>query len=326
MQWKLAQPSRLTDWLHRWALRRGFPLLLRIAPRLPRWFLLFNARWIIWLTMAVYPAPRRFIRTNLARVLGTTPDDRRVRRVVRAMLRHFAFYWTDLFRFAQLPLERGVEVLDGVYGEHHLEAARAAGRGAILLTAHLGNWELGSVLLGGRDIPVSVVYVPDKFEDAERFRSELRRACAVDEIPIQPDQMLASLPVLRALRENRLVAMQGDRDINDKGPRLPFFGKPATFPLGPFILAHLTGAPIIPAFITYTPRYRFEAHFGNPINLVPEREREEEVRHGMAQWVKVLEDTVRRYPEQWYTFYDFWQDGRKEKVEGAAREARPASA
>ena len=88
------------------------------------------------------------------------------------------------------------------------------GKGAILLTAHLGPWEVGAIIVRSLGMPISIVYVPDRFAEAEHFRSLLRRGAAgdVEEIPLDLDDHLSTLPALRALAAGRLLAMQGDRE------------------------------------------------------------------------------------------------------------------
>lgn len=320
MQWKMARPGRLADRINRWGIRRGFPALLYIAPRLPRWLNLLGARLVISIVMGLHHRPKRAIARNLARVLGENENSRRVRSAVRQMLYNFAYYWVDLFRFAQLPAERAMALLDRRVGDRHLFAALEAGKGAILLTAHLGNWELGGVLLKPLGVDLSVVYVPDQFADVEAFRSRLRRSTGVTGIAIHPHETLSSLPVLRALRENRLVALQGDRDFNDKGAPVEFFGSPVPFPVGPFHLALATGAPLLPSFVGYTSGHRFTIEVGEPIRLESTGDRRADVRRGLEQWVLVLEAAVRRWPTQWYTFYDFWPEATPAGAAAAPRE------
>ncbi len=310
MQWKMARPSRLADRFNRWALRHGFPALLKVAPRLPRWFNLLGARFVITVVMGVYHPPKRAIARNLSRVLGLPAGSHRVRAAVRRMLYNFACYWVDLFRFAQLPPEAAMELVESATGNERVDEALAAGKGAMLLTAHLGNWELGGVFLKHLGRRVAIVYVPDQFEDVERCRRLLRTASGVDEIPIHPGDMFTSLPALRALRENRLLALQGDRDFNDRGVWVDFLGAPAPFPLGPFMLASISGAPLLPSFITYTTGQRFAVEIGEPIHVVNTGNRQADVRRALEQWVRVLELAVKRWPTQWYTFYDFWQKDR----------------
>ncbi len=271
--------------------------------------------------MVVHPAPKREIAANLGRLLGLPEGSRRVRRATRQMLFNFAYYWVDLFRFAQLPAERAQELLDGCVGAEHLESERAAGRGVILLTAHLGNWELGGLFLARLDLPLTVVYVRDEFEVAERFRSLLRQRVQVQEIAINPAGGLASLPVLRSLAEGRVVAMQGDRDFNDRGVVVDFCGAPACFPDGPFHLARMTGASLVPAFVVYGSGHRFEIEIGAPIRVPKSQDREAEVRKALNRWVSVLEDAVHRWPTQWYTFFDPWADAQA----GAEEDRRSAS-
>ncbi|MEZ5312147.1 MAG: hypothetical protein R2862_00125 [Thermoanaerobaculia bacterium] len=187
MQWKIARSGAFSEKLNRWAIDRGFPLLAWLAPRAPRWFLFFGARVTMAVVFFFHSKPLLAIGRNLARVLEQPADSRDVRRAVREMLCHFAYYWVDLFRFAQLPPERLRSLIVGgdLASIDPLRRLRDAGERILLLTAHLGNWELGAVMLGGAELPLSVVYVRDEFEQAERFRSPLLRGRAdVQEIPI----------------------------------------------------------------------------------------------------------------------------------------------
>jgi len=306
MRWKMARPSRLGERFNRWALCRGFPVLLWLAPRLPRWACLPGARVVISVVMLFNRRPAPAMAANLARILGESPGSRRVRAAARQVWFNFASYWVDQFHFSQLPRERAEAAVDRIVGEEHLRQALQRGKGVLLLTAHLGSWELGGLFLGKLGLPLSVVYVPDEIADVEAFRSLLRRSTGVDEIPIRPREGLAALPVLRALRENRLVALQGDRDFDDRGAPVDFFGAPAPFPRGPFLLASLTGAALVPVFIAYTSGHRFEVRLGEPLLVAGGADREAAVREAQGRWVAVLEDAVRRWPTQWYTFYDFW--------------------
>jgi KDO2-lipid IV(A) lauroyltransferase len=318
VQAKIARARPFADRFHRWAIRRGFPALLWVAPRIPRVVLQAGARFVMFCVFAVYRSPMPDIDRNLARVLGPTATPRQVRRARRAMINNLGCYWADLFRFAQMPSEKVLPLLASVTGFEPVEAALAAGHGALLLTAHLGNWELGSVLLGKRAQRVSVVYVPDKFTDVETFRSRLRQGSGVDEIPIRPDDWFGSLPALRALREGRLLAVQGDRDFNDRGLPVEFLGAPAPFPRGPFALAHAARAPIFPVFIVYTEDRRFAIEIGDPL-LVSGPDRDAAIDTALHAWVRILEMAVRRWPTQWYTFYDFWRPtAHQEPAEAAA--------
>jgi len=308
MQAKIPRSGAFSERLNRFAIRRGFPILAWIAPRAPRWFLFAHARWIIALVFFFHSRPKRAIARNLARVLGAAPGSAAVRRATNAMLRHLAYYWVDLFRFPQLPRDRLRELIVGG-DERALDPLRerlATGERILLMTAHLGNWELGAVMLGQADIPLAIIYVPDEFEQAEQFRSYMRMLSKVTEIPLPAEDRFASLAVLRAFAEGRVVALQGDRDFRGSGVELTFLGAKARFPTGPFHLARMTGGVLLPTFIAYAPDLRFEVEHGNPIVVARTADRDEDVRQAMQQWIATLEEAVRRWPTQWYTFYDFW--------------------
>jgi phosphatidylinositol dimannoside acyltransferase len=253
---------------------------------------------------------------NYARTAGVPMGSWRARRGASALLRHFAFYWVDLFRFGQLPVERAEELAD-IRGFENVERAYEAGKGVLILTAHYGVYEMGSLLLG-HDKPTSVVFVSDKFGDVERFRASFRTLAQVEAIAIEPDAIWSSLPVLRALRAGRLVAMQGDRDFGGPGIPATFFGERVRFPRGPFLVAMLTGAPIVPTFIRYTSDYAFESSIHPPIVMPSTGDRERDLATAVQQWAAVLESEVRAHPTQWFTFYDYFAEHRAEKGEAPA--------
>jgi KDO2-lipid IV(A) lauroyltransferase len=310
MQWKMARPSRLSDRFNHWALRHGFPPLMALAPRLSKRAGHFGARLVIGTVMGLYRSPHRAIDRNLARILDAPQRSQRVRAARRQMIRLFGYSWIDLFRLSQLGPQAAFAEVGEIVGREHLEQARSNANGVILLTAHLGCWEMGGVFLKHLGLPLSVVYVPDAFADVEEARRRLREVSGVEEIAIQPGSSLASLPVLRALRAGRIVAMQGDRDFNDRGAWADFLGAPAPFPRGPFHLARMTGAALVPCFIAYSTDLRFSLVLEPPITVGSTADREADVREAISRWVPVLEGAVRRWPTQWFTFYDFWPEAK----------------
>jgi lauroyl/myristoyl acyltransferase len=111
------------------------------------------------------------------------------------------------------------------------------------------------------------------------------------------------LPLVSALRRNEVVALQGDRALGGRGDRLrPFFGAPAPFPLGPFVLARAAGAPVLPAFCLLRADRRYTIAIGEPWTVPAGGEA-----GALTRWVCVLEAMVRRHPTQWFNFYDVWR-------------------
>jgi lauroyl/myristoyl acyltransferase len=114
------------------------------------------------------------------------------------------------------------------------------------------------------------------------------------------------LELLAALRRGEVVAVQGDRALGTRGDvSIPFFGRPAPFPLGPFLLARAARVPIVPAFCVLDGDDRYAVQVAKPMTV----ERGEEEAAARA-WVAALEDVVREHPTQWFNFFDVWSPGR----------------
>jgi len=117
-----------------------------------------------------------------------------------------------------------------------------------------------------------------------------------------------TLTVMRALRSNAIVAMQGDRDFDNTGIAVSFFGREAYFPRGPLRVAMATGAAVLPAFIVRAPDGRYRAIIEEPLAIDRWPDRDAALRQNLARYTAVLERYVKAYPDQWYCFYPFWDD------------------
>jgi KDO2-lipid IV(A) lauroyltransferase len=103
--------------------------------------------------------------------------------------------------------------------------------------------------------------------------------------------------------------MQGDRDFNLNGIAMPFFGREAHFPRGPWELAALTGCPIVTSFFYMGDDLRFRASFAPPLFVDGSRaNRSSAIKEGMQKYVSSLEVLIKKHPDQWYCFYPFWDD------------------
>jgi predicted LPLAT superfamily acyltransferase len=199
----------------------------------------------------------------------------------------------DLFRYE----ENGIE---------HIRAAAKAGHGAILLTAHLGNWEVAAGLLGEAGKKFAIVAFRGDHEKLTRYMDKAQGP-RPRVIEVGSD-LLASLEMLRALREGTVLAVQGDRPMDRHVVRVPFLGRDAPFPVGPFMLAAVSGAPLIATFsLQVAPAtYRFFAEPPLQLSFQSGQSRESQLRGWVEQYVLRLETLARQYPYQWFNFYDFW--------------------
>lgn len=284
-----------------------FPLSLFLARRLPRRVLRAVLRQTVSRYMQLRPKYTRALRANLSIILGRSPGSVEVRRAAKDLLDAHFTAWLDFLHFATRPPEEASRLVESVVGYSRILQGRDEGNGVLLLTAHLGNWEVGGLMLAEMKQPIHVVLVPDIFPAVERARRSLHARAGITEISV--DRTLApTLAVLRALKANGIVAMQGDRDFNNTGIAVPFFGREAFFPRGPFLVAAATNAAVLPAFIIRTPDGRYRAVVEEPLAVDRGRDREAALRENVRRYVAVLERYVSAHPEQWYCFYPFWED------------------
>ena len=154
-------------------------------------------------------------------------------------------------------------LVDPEHGDAQIDRCLAAGNGLIVWTAHVGNWEFASRLLEMHGRPVNVARVVED-NPAE---SLLRNLMASERLKIVDlrDGAQATIELLKALRRNEIVAMQGDRVYQRHRADVSFFSEPTPFPLGPFLLSQVSGAPVLPGFVIREGWLRYRALMGDPI-------------------------------------------------------------
>ncbi len=185
-----------------------------------------------------------------------------------------------------------------------LAEALAEGHGAVVVTGHFGNWDIGAKTLREYGRPVNVVMAREINASTHEYVRRAREQVGVRVI-YSDTSVFSSLNMIRALRRNEIVALQLDR-IPGNARMIPFFGAPAPFPIGPFVLARLSAAPLIPVFIPRIATRHYAIRIGNRFTLT------RDVRDGhalgdiMAAVVSELEAMVREYPTQWFQFAPFW--------------------
>ncbi|MBN2384913.1 lysophospholipid acyltransferase family protein [bacterium] len=280
-------------------------IFYHVAPHLPRSFMGWTGAALVTPLYYLWPKYIRAMHQNYRVILGQDISKRELDRTSRQTLRNFARYFVDLFYFRGKSHDAIRSFLGDVSGVPEFEAALGLGRGAVLLTAHLGNWELGGYFLGQKQLPINVVYYQDRFKQLELLRSLTRKDMAVKEIGIGSGP-LAGLPIIRALKRNEIVAMQGDRDFRGDGLNVTFFGRQVRFPVGPVICAMIANAPIIPVFILRNPDNTYNIIAQPPLFVEGDSKDRPAVERNLQAVASMIETMVERYPSQWYCFYPFF--------------------
>jgi phosphatidylinositol dimannoside acyltransferase len=256
-------------------------------------------------------SPRRqMVERHLRRVYGPDVDGRRLSRLVDQAFASYARYWAETLRLPGLPRE---EVMAGAQyeGYEHLEAARAAGRGAILALPHLGGWEWCGTDLGLRGNPMNVVV--ERLEPADVFEwfVSLREGLGMRVIPAGNG---AAAACAQALNGNQVLCLLADRVVGGAGTvDVNFFGERTRLPAGPVTLALRTGAALLPCAVYFGSRP--DDHLGvfRPPLLIERRGRlREDVTAGTEQLAREFEGLIRRAPTQWHLMQPNWpSDGQE---------------
>jgi len=269
---------------------------------LPRWLMLWLAVLIGNFYWAVMRGDREMVRRNLSRILE---DPSQVGRTVRRLYVRYAKYLVDYTRMDLLKGRHLCRLVRGFEGKEHIDGAMARGKGTLILTAHLGNWEMGGIFLSLMGYSLTVITAPDVEARLHEFRVRLRQEQQIKVVTLD-DTLASSLAVLKALQANELVALLGDRDLFGKGIPVNFFGQRVFFPIGPALLAYLSEASLIPTFVLMDQDDKYRCLAEPPIVLQRTGKRDQDLAENTQRIATVLEKFILLYPDQWYTFYDYF--------------------
>ncbi|MFH1037352.1 MAG: lysophospholipid acyltransferase family protein [PVC group bacterium] len=251
---------------------------------------------------------KRNFQANLIHVLNYRGEEtagraarRRIRILSRKNFRNFSYYLVDFFRFSRFTggeIKKLVEVI----GVENIETALAGGRGALGVTAHVGNWELGGMMLALSGFPVNAIALSHQNTRLNRLFVNQRALSGMSVIPVGQ----AVLKSLRALKKNELVLLLGDRDVTERGIAVPFFGRPVQIPRGPAGLAVRSRAAVFFGYFVRQSTHRYRAVFRPPLEIdrsACREAQEEEIIRGL---VREMEECIARNLTQWYMYYQIW--------------------
>jgi KDO2-lipid IV(A) lauroyltransferase len=244
---------------------------------------------------------------NLRVVLGDTVDGKKLEDMSREVFKNFAKYLVDFFRFTEID-EKYIKRLVKIEGVEHIKSALAKGKGVIMLSAHIGNWELGGAALSLSGYPINAVVLTHQNKKINDFFTRQRLKGKM-----RPIEMGASLKdCYRVLKGNGLLALMGDRDFTKNGLAIKFFGKTTLLPKGPAVFGYREGAAIVPTFMVRQPDDSFRLFMEPPIFADRGEDESRAVTELANRYVRVMEAYIRQYPTQWYVFRELWEcDGKR---------------
>lgn len=237
---------------------------------------------------------RRQLTRNLARVVAPSELDR----TVRAAVRSYARYWVEAFRAADID-PADLDRRTTTNGFEHLDAVLEQGRGAVILLAHHGSWDLAA--LWGETHGYHLAVVVEVLRPRALFEKfvRLRETVGVEVVPLRRGQLFSRLQ--EVLGANHMVGLLSERDLSGRGPVTRLFGEDARMPPGPALLAKRTGAPVVPATLLQRPGRRWHIEVFPPLELA-----DVDVDAAAQQVTEALEDIIRLDPAQWHAVQPVW--------------------
>jgi len=245
---------------------------------------------------------RNFIKKNLKVILGE--DSNEINRRTKELFRNFAKYLIDFLRFSRLD-KNCIGEFVRIEGKENVDRALLKKKGVIVLAAHIGNWELGGVILSILGYPMNVLALEHESRQVNDFFINQRAKKGVKVISLGSSS-ISMRGMFSALERGELVAVLGDRDFSGYGLKMQFFGRPATVPRGPGSLCLRTGALILPGVVVRQPDDTYTIILEKPIEYEPTGQPETDLKTVISSYLKVFEKYIRRYPSQWFMFTDFW--------------------
>jgi len=279
--------------------------------QLLRWAVLNMPLWVeptvfaTWSVIFLLWGPgRRGVMSNLKTILPGSTAAGNFFRCYRVFW-NFSNVIADNVRYKELRVGPDWEFT----GSEYFEELQSRQGGAIVLTAHMGSYDLGAQLFAEiARRPLMMVRAPEADPDTRRYEEELHERTVTQSLKVDFSTRASALALdlLHALQRGEIIAIQGDR-VTPGISALPgtFFGKRMLFPAGPFALAMTARVPVYPLFIVRMGRRRYRLVAGKPFEVQRLHDRAESFERAMVEWTRELESVVRMAWFQWFAFQPY---------------------
>lgn len=287
----------MSDW--RW---RAFKAVQSFVERLPRpwtYALAVLAARFAWMFS---PLARPRLEYNLAVVCPElTPLE--LRKLSWLNFRNHAKAYADLMMLPRMNVE-AMRPMMHVEGLENLAQARAMGKGVMVVSCHMGSYEVASAIWSATVAPVSLFAEELEPRALYEWYRDTRARLGISVLPLH----LGGLrQVTQALREQEMVITAIDRDITGTGRKMPFFGRLAPIPLGPAAIALRLGTPLLPACVYRLPDDTYRAEAAPPVIAESTGDQKADEVRVTQELLLHIEGFIRRHPEQWHVPHAIWE-------------------
>ena len=191
-------------------------------------------------------------------------------------------------------------------GEENLHKIAALKKGGILLSAHIGNWDVAGQLFKRLKSRINIVLYDGEHEQIKEYLEGVTGKRNMHVIVIKND-LSHIYKISEALSNNELVCMHADRFMEgNKTLTAGFLGQPARFPMGPFLLASTFKVPVSYVFAVKESNFHYHL-FASEIKDYAGVAKNDIIPQMLTEYVSEIEKKVKLYPEQWFNYYDFWE-------------------
>ncbi|MFA5167388.1 MAG: lysophospholipid acyltransferase family protein [Candidatus Omnitrophota bacterium] len=297
-------------------------LLTRLGARvllaLPRSWALALANGVGYLGYWLVSRQRTKILENLKLAYGNTKNPEELETIGRRVMGHMLQTAVDFLRFATLSRGQAALFVDAGEAYSFCKDILQERKGLIIMTAHLGNWELLAGVFGLQDFRGAVVGRRIYYEPYNRWIVGLRSSVGIR--TIYQDEAVREIRA--CLKAGEIVGLLPDQDRDSvRGIFVNFFGRPAYTSVAPVKFAMTLGAPILPAFMVRMPGNRYKLLLGNLIwPKIEGNDRTASIRKYTEAWMKDFEEVIHRYPEQWGWMHDRWKTKPEQTVAAELKE------
>lgn len=249
-----------------------------------------------------WPKQRLIALHNLFRAFPEKPAPELVA-VAKRTYRHMGIMAAEFFEIPYIS-KKNIHKYVEFEGLKNLAAAKARNKGILSIVAHFGNWEMMTAALPAVGTPLQIVYRPLDSPVIENLISWVRTANGNG--LIQKDG--AVLRIFHQLRRNQTIGLLIDQNMAAReGIFVDFFNRPACTSTALAFLAMRTGAPVLPAFMIRMKDGRYKCLIQPPVELIETGDEEQDIRANTQKFTSIIEDIVRRYPDQYFWVHQRWK-------------------
>jgi KDO2-lipid IV(A) lauroyltransferase len=254
------------------------------------------------LAFDVFKVRRKVTLVNLRRSLS---DEKTVKELMEIGRQAYKNIGKSLVEYSLFPsLNKGkISRMVEFEGVENFDEALKQRKGAILVTGHFGSWELMGAAIRQRGYPVDFLVGEQHNILVDNLMNDYRKSMGIGIIKMGA----AAKGVIRALKNNRFVAMLSDQDAGNDGTVVNFFNRPASTPKGPAAFALKMNAPVILGFIIRGNKEKQKIIIEKPLFIEKSQDKEDDIRKLTQAYTSVLEHYIRKYPDHWFWPHRRWK-------------------